>query len=171
MKTRYARNIRQHIRYCKKRSYKNFDQTKFLEEVENITWWEVYSSNDVDIAVDIFTAKLTEILDRMAPIKKFQIKTKYVPWLSPSTKDRMKARDQAQQSATASGLPEDWENYKLLRNEVTSLLRKDKSDWQQEKLASCEEGADTGKLWKNVLGWLIWSSTSSPTKLMNQDNL
>ena len=28
--TRYARNIRQHIRYCKKRSYKNFDQAKFL---------------------------------------------------------------------------------------------------------------------------------------------
>ena len=31
------------------------------------------SSSDVDIAVDIFTGKLTEILDRMAPIKKFLV--------------------------------------------------------------------------------------------------
>ena len=28
-----------------------------------------------------------------------------------------------------------------------------------------------GKLWKNVLGWLNWSSSSSPTKLLSQGNL
>ena len=51
--TRYAKNIRQNIRYCKKRSYKSFDEAKFLEEVDKIS------------------QKLTEVLDRMAPIKKF----------------------------------------------------------------------------------------------------
>ena len=121
--------------------------------------------------MDVFTSKITEILDRMAPIKKFQIKTKYVAWLGISTKDRMKTRDLAQQTASASGLPEDWAKYKIVRNEVTSMLRKDKAEWQQKKLDSCEESSDTGKLWKNVLGWLNWSSTSSPTKLMNQGNL
>ena len=54
---------------------------------------------------------------------------------------------------------------------MTALLRKEKSDWQLEKLQSCEETTDTGKLWKNILGWLNWSSTSSPTKLLNNGNL
>ena len=94
--TRYAKNMRQNIRYCKKRSYKDFDEAKFLEEVDKISWWEVYSCNDVDIAVDIFTQKLTEILDRMAPIKKFQIKRKYAAWLTDITKEKMKTRDLAQ---------------------------------------------------------------------------
>ena len=58
-----------------------------------------------------------------------------------------------------------------MRNEVTALLRKDKLDWQQEKLDSCEQGSDSGKLWKNVLGWLNWSSFISPTKLLCQGNL
>ena len=169
--TRYAKNIRQNIRYCRKRSYKDFDEAKFLEEVDKISWWDVYSCTDVDLAVDIFTNKLTDILDRMAPIKKFQIKKKYATWLTDSTKDKMKTRDLAQQHASSSGLTEDWDRYKKLRNEVTALLRKEKSDWQLEKLQSCEETTDTGKLWKNILGWLNWSSTSSPTKLLNNGNL
>ena len=51
------------------------------------------------------------------------------------------------------------------------MLRQDKFDWQQSKLKSCEETSDTGKLWKNILGWLNWSSTSSPTKLLSDGNL
>ena len=42
-----------------------------MEKVNKIHWWEIYSSNDVDLALDIFTKKLTDILDRMAPIRKF----------------------------------------------------------------------------------------------------
>ena len=51
--TRLPKSIRENIRYCKKRSYKNFDEEKFLKEVENISWWEVYTCEDVDVAVDV----------------------------------------------------------------------------------------------------------------------
>ena len=87
--TRFSKSFKQNIRYCKKRSYKNFSQEEFLKEVENISWWEVYASDDVDVAVDIFTTKLTDILDRMAPVKKFQVRTKYAAWLSEGTKRRI----------------------------------------------------------------------------------
>ena len=123
------------------------------------------------MAVDIFTNKLTVILDRMAPVKKFQIRTKYAAWVRDTTKLKMKSRDTAQQTATISGLNEDWEEFKQIRNMVTAQLRKDKLDWQQGKLDSCEQTSDTGKLWKNILGWLTWSSSSSPTKLLSQGNL
>ena len=116
--TRYTKNIKENIRYCKKRSYKHFDEQKFLEEVSNISWWDVYSSNDVDEAVEIFTKKLTDILDKMAPVKKFQIRTKYAAWVSDATKTKIAGRDMAQQKASDSGLNEDWVEYKKLRNEV-----------------------------------------------------
>ena len=35
--TRHAKNIQQNIRYCKKRSYKNFDEDEFLAEVAKIS--------------------------------------------------------------------------------------------------------------------------------------
>ena len=62
--TRYAKNIRDRIRYFKKRSYRNFDEKAFLEEV--------VGCKNVDQAVDIFTRILTDILDKMAPIKSFR---------------------------------------------------------------------------------------------------
>ena len=61
--------------------------------MEKISWWEVYASEDVDTAVDIFTSRLTDILDKMAPVKKFQMRTKYAAWLSESTKSKIKERD------------------------------------------------------------------------------
>ena len=142
-----------------------------MAEVDKISCWEVYSCNDVDLAVDIFTKKLTDILDKMAPVKKVQIKTRYATWVSDATKERMETRNLAQETASLTGLAEDWDQYKMLRNEVTGVLRKDKVEWQQSKLKSCEETGDTGKLWKNILGWLNWSSSSSPTKLPNERNL
>ena len=159
------------MRYCKKRSYRNFDEKIFLEEVDKISWWDVYSSGDVDIAVDIFTNKLTDILDRMAPVKKFQIRVKYAAWLSEDTKKMMAERDLAQLTASSSGAESDWIAYRRLRNQVTSQLRRDKLHWQQEKLQSCEESSDTGGMWKNFLGWLNWTSTGSPTKLLSQGSM
>ena len=169
--TRHAKNITENVRYCKKRSYKNFDEKIFLEEVDKISWWEVYSCDDVDLAVDIFTKKLTDILDKMAPVKKFQIKSKYAAWVNDTTKNKMKVRNLAQQKASLTGTAEDWSYYKQLRNEVTSLLREDKLNWQKNKLTSCEEACETGKIWKNILGWLNWSSSSSPTKLLKDGKL
>ena len=75
--TKYYKEIKQYPRTTKKRSYKDFDEKQFLAEVGKISWWEVYSCNDVDQAVDIFTRRLTDILDKMAPVRKFQIRTKY----------------------------------------------------------------------------------------------
>ena len=146
--------MKENIRYCKKRSYKNFDEEAFMKEVEQISWWEVYANEDVDIAVDLFTRRLTDILDKMAPVKKFQVRTKYAAWLSDETKERMKERDIAQDKAALSGSQEDWAVYKRLRNGLTKVLHKEKLSWQKGKLDACEEAQDSGKLWKNVLGWL-----------------
>ena len=81
----------------------------------------------------------------MAPIKKFQVKTKYAAWLSDDSKENIKKRDEAQEKAALSGSPEDWAVYKRLRNELTKSLRKEKIAWQQGKLDSCEESKYTGK--------------------------
>ena len=115
MITRHSRIMKQSIRYCRKRSYRDFDENAFMEEVNKISWWEVYSCNDVDLAVDIFTKKLTDILDRMAPEKTFQIRSRYATWVSRETKEKIKVRNSAQQKAAETGLDQDWFLYKQLR--------------------------------------------------------
>ena len=158
--SKQSKNIRESIRYVRKRSYKNFVEAEFKAAVKNIKWFEVYSCQDADLAVDIFTTKLTDILDKMAPVKTFQVRTKYAAWVSDSTKEKIKARDAAQVTAATSQLEEDWDIYKRLRNNLSVVKKKEKLAWQQQKLEDSEESGDFGKLWKDILGWLNWTSTS-----------
>ena len=72
---------------------------------------------------------------------------------------------------TLSGSVEDWVRYKRLRNDLAKVMQTEKMLWQQGKLASCEDNLNTGKLWKNILGWLNWRSTCSPTKLLNNGDM
>ena len=60
----------------KKRSYKNLDEAKFLKEIRDLSWWDVYQSSDANEAVQLFTSKVTSILDKMAPVKTFQTTSK-----------------------------------------------------------------------------------------------
>ena len=47
------------------------------------------SAGDVDMYVEIVTKKLADILDKIAPVKKFQIRTKYCAWVGDETKEKM----------------------------------------------------------------------------------
>ena len=61
------------------------------------------------------------------------------------------------------------ERFRKLRNEVTKNLRNEKLRWQKQKLETC--GNDSGKLWKNMLGWLGWCSSGSPSKLYHEGQI
>ena len=161
--TRYSKVIRNNVRYVKKRSYKNFNPNEFISEVEKIRWWGVYQTESVDLAVQLFSDKLTTILDQLAPIKTVQTRTRYAPWLSQSTKLLIEKRDQAQSRASRSKVQEDWNIFKRLRNQVTSKLRVEKSKWQQDKLK--DSSGNPREQWQFVLGWLDWKTAKSPSQL------
>ena len=162
---RHCKNVVTAARYTKKRSYKNFDQELFLHEIRKTSWWDIYNSADVDEATELFTQKLTNILDKMVPMKIYQTRRKFVPWLSEETRKLMKERDDLHNLAKSSREGRDWENYKKTRNKVTGRLKSEKENWQKKTLDNCNN--DSGKLWKNILGWLKWSSSGAPTKLFN----
>ena len=108
----------------KKKSFRYFDEAQFYEEVKKLSWWQVYSSTDVDSAVHIFTEKINIILDQMAPIRIFQTRKKYVPWLEKGTKLMMHRRDNLLSKAKATKLKEDWKSFRQCRNYVTMKLKK-----------------------------------------------
>ena len=101
----------------------------------------------------------------MAPIKSFQVRKKYAPWLSPNLKAEMINRDEAQQFAHEVRSEEAWKKYKELRNSVSNKLKGAKKNWQKDKLA--EYTSDSRSTWQHVRAWLGWSSGGPPTKLFD----
>ena len=65
---RQSKSIKTSPRYIIKRSYKQFDPEVFVTAVQKISWLEVYLCLEMDEAVELFTKKLTNVLDDMAPM-------------------------------------------------------------------------------------------------------
>jgi hypothetical protein len=87
--TRYSKSFIVKPKIIRKRSYKNFNPAEFIAAIQATSWWDVYSSEDVEKATEVFTNKITKILDAMAPVRSFRVRNKYAPWLSPILKAEM----------------------------------------------------------------------------------
>ena len=109
-----------------KRSYKSFDDDKFLSDLRAVDWLPVFLSKDVDSAVDLFTSLFSSVLDVHAPWVKFQKRKNHAPWITEETKELIRKRDEwkrismdiAQQGgdSTCHSLTQAWSQYKKFRN-------------------------------------------------------
>ena len=156
-------------RILKKRSFKNFNPQSFIQAVMKISWLDVYLCEDVDQAVHLLTVKLNKVLDEMAPVRVFQVRTHYAPWMSQSTKEQIVERDLAQKKAAETKSEDDWRIFKQLRNNINNTLKVEKRVWQEQKIKSF--GADSSSVWKNLKGWLGWTSGGAPTKLVENGEM
>ena len=161
--TRYTKRIIRSQRYIKKRSFKNFDPSAFIQAVKTTSWWELYSCDNPEDATEILSRKLNLILDEMAPIRKYQVRPKYAPWLTNCTKELMNERDLAQKRASRTGLREDWIEFKKLRNRINGKLKQEKKSWQSKRLENCSSTSD---IWRSVKSWLGWNTPGPPSQLV-----
>ena len=140
-------------------SFKQFTKDEFKLQPSQINLEEVMSHTDVNTATEVLTQKLTSILDILAPIRTFQTRTNYAPWLSEEAKGLKKQREEAFEKAAKSDNVQDWRNYRAIRNQMTARSRADKKVWEKAKL---EESDD---MWRTVKNWIGWNNTGQPTQL------
>ena len=127
--TRYSKSIKTTPRYIRKRSYKNFNQEDFVAAIKQVSWLDIYLSNDVNAAVELLSNKITFILDTLAPMKNIQVRTRYAPWLSKQTIELMKERNHHQKVASETRSRDYWLKFKTLRNQVNNRLKYEETKW------------------------------------------
>ena len=90
MATKNTREIRNSSRTTKKRIYKNFDKNEFIKDMEKAKeeglFAQMFTTNDIDEATEIFTREFTRILDEHAPLKTIQNRKNYIPYISEESK-------------------------------------------------------------------------------------
>ena len=104
-------------------------------------------------------------MDKVAPVRTIQVHSKYAAWLSDTTKDFLKLRNDAQKKAALTKDPDDWRAYKNLRNTATARLRTEKKGWEKEKLNAAKHDPTT--IWKNVKSWLCWGNSGPPSRIFS----
>ena len=160
---RYAKSLKKTVRYIRKRCFKNFDEEGFKAEIKLQKFFDIYTTTDVNQAVKLLTEKLTSALDKFAPVRTIQVRSKYAPWVTLEVKKEMAARDRAQQVAAATQKVDDWRHYKHLRNSVNRSLRLSRKSWETNQLNSFSNNATD--LWRNIKGWMGWKNSGPPTQL------
>ena len=73
------------------RSFKNFDESRFISDMHDIPWETIEYFNDINEIVEVWNNMFLEIVNKHAPLKSHRIKRKYQPdWLTPQILDCIK---------------------------------------------------------------------------------
>ena len=91
---KYSREIIMKPATIKKRSYKRFNEENFVMEIRNTDFSEVLETEDITVAAEKFSNIFKNVLDNHAPIKIFQSRKHYAPWLTDETKEMIKKRNE-----------------------------------------------------------------------------
>lgn len=131
------RNSHKSIKY---RSFKNFDENAFLNDLFAVPWSDIETCSNVDDALEAWYSLFIETIDKHAPIKEHRIKHDVQPdWVTSDVLDKIKQRDNLKHQCR-------FDEYKTLRNEISNLIQERKRSTYESKI---EEGKDDPKsIWK-----------------------
>ena len=160
--TKKSREIRSQPRFIKKRNYKNFNIVDFLHDLRNYVtegrFNIVLESENIDEAAAIFSGTFGTLLNKHAPLRNYQVRNNYSPWLSKETKAMIEARDILKKEAIEESDAEKMRNYKKLRNSIKNTLQSEELNYYQNKFY--QENPSIASLWSSANDYLNTSKRS-----------
>ena len=147
--TAYSLNTTK-LRYCHavtKRSYKDFTMENWNAALAQQDWLDVEESSGVNQMVNVFNLNIQAALDQVAPVRTFKIRSNHRFGLSEGVKELMKKRDKTRAAVSKASTKEKGvllQQYKALRNQVTSKIRKENIDYNNNRI---EEAKNEKELW------------------------
>ena len=158
---KFSKEFQYKPRAVLKRNYKNFILESFLLDIHRSRInAEVLACEDLDTAASVFEERFTEILDFHAPVKIFQTRNNYVPYLSEETKMIMEERDALKKAATENMDEALFKEFKIKRNEVKMRLRLDEENYHKTRFH--DPKTDVRKSWKLVYNAMGITKNKSP---------
>lgn len=105
------------------RSFKNFDVTNFLQDLENQNL-DMSNFDNVNSAYDHFSKCFNEVADKHAPFKERKILPKQVPYMNSELKRAIYRKKMLYNKFQKYNNSRNWEAYRRQRNYVTKLKSK-----------------------------------------------
>ena len=166
--TKYSRATKTKPNTVKKRSYKNFLVEDFLTEVmESDINRVVTACNDVDAAAEIFEEMFKTILDKHAPVKIFQMRKNYNPYLREETKLLIEERKFLKEEMTSHGDITLAKEIKHKNKEIDKAIQSDEKEYFEVGLG---DRVDVSTAWKTANEFLGNNKNLAPTAIKEVGN-
>ena len=121
------------------RSFKRFDENRFLTDLNNTSFDSVYEETDPNTALQVWYDMFLPVLNKHAPLRQKRVKSRILPaWLSKEIIDAMEIRDEFRRQKM-------FVDFKRERNRVRSMVRQAKKS-HIDKLIQNEKNVSA--LWR-----------------------
>ena len=140
------------------RSYNRFNKQDFMDDIMNSEiMQQIQTLTDVENAWEFFKNEFQHICGKHAPLKTSRLRVRSNPWMSKQILEKMYLRDHVHKKAWETKDESLLNQYKSLKNQVTSLIRSSKKQYFEVELLQEKTANDVWKILRKVL----------PTKFSN----
>ncbi|KAI8482827.1 hypothetical protein Bbelb_394890 [Branchiostoma belcheri] len=153
------------------RSYKHYSQQSFIDSLKSVRWDTVLDCVDVSEAWNAFTDIFLNVANEHAPLRKKTLRenNRTAPWMTDRVRNMMGRRDAARRKAIRTKVVQDWDTYRALRNQTTSLIRNEKRSHFAKAVS--EAKGDQSLMWKIINTFTGRSKSKGRVqKLVRADN-
>ena len=118
------------------RNIKKLDPEEFDREWNKLQFDDFWNEPDVDELVELFAHKVRLVLDKLAPKRKFVVKSNNAPYLTKELLEDIKKREELLKTAIKTKDPEDYKTFKQFRNNLRHREESSKKKFLREKLSN-----------------------------------
>ena len=155
-------------KYIRIRSLKNYNQSLFLEKLNEINFPDYSKFETVNDAYSDFVGKVTSVIDQIAPMKEIRVKNNSPDWFDAEIHEEIETRDKLFAKFKKSKKSNDHKNYKKARNKVQHLINKKKKTFVVGKLN--ENIGKPKELWKSLKSLGLPSKKNTPSSICLENN-
>ena len=131
------------------RDYKNFDKETFISDLEiELNAQNIMQLDNLSEAWLKFKNAFNNTSNKHVPIKTMRLKERNNPWFSREILSMMYKRDNLQTKASKTKSIPLWNEYKKLRNDITTKIESSKQDYFEDTFTKLKN--DPRKLWKEI---------------------
>ena len=105
------------------RSYKNFDDEKFTQDLSEAPWHVGEVFDDLEDHVYYWNTLMANIIDENLPLKKMRVRAKDVPYMTTNWKNAIRAKRRALAIYQNDKSDSNWDALRIWRNEATRQRR------------------------------------------------
>ena len=129
------------------RSYKNFVDELFINDLLVLSQTMMYCNHNVDICIEFFITHLIDMIDKHAPMKFKMVRQNNVPYMNSELRKLNYQRNMMRNKKNKHPCPENFERYRVLRNKCVKAKLKSQREYFAER---CDGGPKNQHFWPTI---------------------
>ncbi|CAC5395380.1 unnamed protein product [Mytilus coruscus] len=138
------------------------DYDKFRHELSLVDWDSFLLSQDVNEISTRITSAVINAAELSIPNKIITVRKSEPPWMNNIVRRLIRKKNRIHRKAKRYNNASTWTKFRRIRNDVTSLIRKTKDDFNDNLVSKLSNSNSTGRDWWNTVKQLTSIKSCRP---------